>query len=248
MRLTEPRLAVPLLLVLALLLRLPNLLESFWLDEAVKSTHQVTASLPGLWWSISGPKEAPFYPVVMFFWVSVAGEHELMVRLPSLMLGLGSIVLTCLIAGRFGAGYLLAGLILCFSPVHVWYSQEATQYTTCMFFILCAVYVWPRVSALPFSWKAHAIYVIALLAASFTHYYAAIFLLPFTLLSLRAEKSIRRTIWLHHAVVVALLGLWLVLLLSRGMGTWQRSPGHSRSSSGGCCSSNGSSMATHSGR
>ena len=91
-----------------------------------------------------------------------------------------------------------------------------------MFFILCAVYVWPRVSALPFSWKAHAIYVIALLAASFTHYYAAIFLLPFTLLSLRAEKSIRRTIWLHHAVVVALLGLWLVLLLSRGMGTWQR--------------------------
>lgn len=214
--LDQPRFAVALLLVLGLLLRLPNFLRSLWYDEVVKATHQINSSLSRLWHFVSTDYAAPLHPVLMFFWVEVFGEHEFSVRLPSLLFGLASLVLTYRIARRFEANALLAMVIVCFSPAHVWYSQEGTHYTMYGFLVLLAVYVWPRVARAPLSWPTHAIYFVSLLTASFTHYYAVLLLVPFTLLSLRAEKRMRRVVWLEHALIVVLLGLWLIGQYGRG--------------------------------
>lgn len=137
-RLNEPSLAVPLLVLIALALRLPHLGESLWLDEVIYSTHYRSSSVQGLWQFLTQNDPAPLYPILTFAWVSVVGDHEVLVRLPSLVFGLGSIVLAYHIARRVGGGYtaFLAGLFLCLSPAHVWYSREATPYAMTMFLLL----------------------------------------------------------------------------------------------------------------
>jgi 4-amino-4-deoxy-L-arabinose transferase-like glycosyltransferase len=165
--------------------------------------------------TVPGP---PLYLVVGFYWAHLFGESELMVRLPSLVGGLGSIVLTYLIALRFLAGgtAFLAALVLCFSPAHVWYSQEATPYALTLFFLLVAVYVWPHVPTVPFSVTRWVIYLSALLSAVFTHYYAAVFLAPFTLLSVMTERTRRSKLLLAHGLVVLALGLWFATRYREG--------------------------------
>ncbi len=187
----QPRFAIPILIGLAVLLRLPNLTESLWFDEVVYSTLYRGPSEERLWRTLMRVPGPPLYLVWGFYWAHLFGESELIVRLPSLVCGLGSVVLTYLIARRFvsGGAAFLAGIVLCFSPAHVWYSQEATPYAMTMFFLLVAVYVWPRVSTLPFSVAAWEIYVGALMLAVFTHYYAAVFLAPFTILAVTGEKD-----------------------------------------------------------
>ncbi len=217
-RLDTPRVAVPLLLVLAMALRLHNLSESLWFDEVVYSTHYRTPSVDRLWALVMKIPGPPLYPVLMYSWVSLVGDHELIVRLPPLLFGLGSIVLTYFIARRFHRPFmpLLAGLLLCFSPVHVWYSQEATPYAMTMCLLLTAVFVWPRLRTPPFSLAAYAVYSGALLMAVLTHYYAAFFLLPFTLLAWRTDKPIRQKVFLTHAVVVLSVVAWLAVRYASG--------------------------------
>lgn len=155
----------------------------------------------------------PLYPVLAYLWSGVLGDHELIVRLPSLIFGLGSIVLTYLIAGRFGRGGMpfLAALFLCLSPTHIWYSQEATPYAMSMFFLLAAVFVWPRVTAPAASWKDFALYLTMVVTASFTHFYAAVCLVPFTVLGLMTAREIRHRILLINGLAVLALAVWLAI-------------------------------------
>jgi 4-amino-4-deoxy-L-arabinose transferase-like glycosyltransferase len=189
-RLAEPRYAVPLLILFAALLRLPNLGESLWFDEVMYSTRIGTRSLQALWRSVTDSQHGPFYPAVLYLWTTLAGESEIMVRLPSMVCGIGSIVLAYLLARRHAGSRaaVVAALFLCLSPVHVWYSQEATPYAMALFLLLAAMYVQPWVapSAAGMGWAA--LYVLLLSAAVLCHAYTAVFLLPLTLAALRLPR------------------------------------------------------------
>ncbi|MBI3795440.1 MAG: glycosyltransferase family 39 protein [Deltaproteobacteria bacterium] len=114
------------LVVLGLVLRLPNLDESLWLDEVLYSTSYVASSLDRLWYLFLNDTAAPLYRVLLFFWTKIFGETELSIRTPSLLFGISSIVLTYGIARAYCSPSVafLAAALLCFSPAHVWYSQE----------------------------------------------------------------------------------------------------------------------------
>lgn len=118
------RLALPLILLLALLLRLPGLGESLWYDEAVYTSA-----------TMSGESRAdvlfhdihpPIYAWIVDGWTALFGENEVVLRLPSLVFGLGSIAATYFLAQRWlGSGAaLLCGVLMAISPAHIWYSQE----------------------------------------------------------------------------------------------------------------------------
>jgi uncharacterized membrane protein len=205
----RPGLAVALLVVMAAALRLPHLGESLWYDEVVYSTRYAASSLDSLWRFFLTDPSAPLYRVLLFFWVEVFGDSELSVRAPSLLFGIASIGLTYGIARRFGSWWVafLAASFLCFAPAHVWYSQEATPYAMTLFFLLATVLAWLRVRADPTRPAWYAVYCVALLAAVFTHYFAALCLLPLTLMSLRLERSPRRRILAAHAVIVLALAV-----------------------------------------
>lgn len=208
---TNERPIVLLLLVVAVVLRLPNLGESLWYDEVWYSTRGVGSSLAQLWSRFLTEPPAPLYGVLLFFWVRVFGDGELSVRLPSLLFGLASIGLTYRIARTYGSPLVasVAAAFLCVSPVHVWYSQEATPYAMTLFSLLASVLAWLRLREDPTRPARYAVYGGALLATVFTHYFAALFLLPLTLLSLGFAASARGRVLAVHVGVVALLALVL---------------------------------------
>jgi mannosyltransferase len=148
---------------------------------------------------------------LLYFWINLFGEAEPLVRLPSLLGGISSIVLTYEIAKEYCSprAALLVGLLLCLSPAHVWYSQDATPYAVPLFFYLTTVLAWLRLREMPSRKGWYAVYLGAFLATVFAHYDAAVLLLPLTLLSLTLERPLRRRIIVAHAVVVLSLALAL---------------------------------------
>ena len=204
------------LIGLAVLLRLPGLGESLWSDEVNYSTSSGVSSPADLWSYIVHKPEAPLYRILLFLWNAVAGDHEIVVRLPSLVSGILCVGLTWHLAriccGRPTA--LLAALLLSLSPVHVWYSQEATPYSMTLLFLLAATVIWLRLIREGTGHGWFTAYCGLILAAVFTHYYAAAFLLPLSLLALRAQRPVRRWILAANfgagACVVLVLGAKLV--------------------------------------
>ena len=79
------------ILFLALLLRLPNLAESLWLDElwSIRIILDNTDPLRTLLRDI----HPPLYSIFMFSWIRLFGDSELSIRLPSLVFGLVSVQL-----------------------------------------------------------------------------------------------------------------------------------------------------------
>lgn len=202
---------VPLLAVLAVVLRLPNLGESVWFDEVWYSASRARSSLSDVWSDFLLQPPAPLYGVVMYFWVRVFGDSEVAVRIPSLVFGIASIGLTYRIAGTYGSPWvgLGAAAFLCVSPVHVWYSQEATPYAMTLFFLLASVLAWLRLREDPARPARYAVYGGALLVTVFTHYFTVLFLLPLSMVGLTLDRSSRRRVLAVHALVVACLVLAL---------------------------------------
>lgn len=217
-RLDDARVVVPILLGLALLLRLPNLAESLWFDEVQYSTRHVAANAGRLWHFVTGGLPAPLYPTMAFLWTGMVGESEVNVRVPSLIAGLTSIVLAYVIARRIGGAgaAALAGITLCLSPAHVWYSQEATPYAVAVCFMLAAIVAWPRVVEDEGGLRWPIAYGASFLAAGLTHYYLAAFLLPLTALALTVRGRGRRRLLVANALVAAGIALVVGFKYLRG--------------------------------
>jgi 4-amino-4-deoxy-L-arabinose transferase-like glycosyltransferase len=189
-RVARPPAAVALLLILGAALRVPNLGESLWLDEVLYSTREGLRVFGGLWRTVTSAQHGAGYPALLYAWTAVVPETEVWLRLPSLAFGVGSIVLTYAIARRYGSreAALLAALFLCLSPVHVWYSQEATPYAAALCLLLAAVHLQPRITASAAGLAWLLLYVIVLAAAVLCHAYAAVLLLPLTLAAVRMPR------------------------------------------------------------
>jgi len=203
---------------LGAVLRLPNLGESLWFDEVMYSTKYLMASWSDLWRLFLFDPPAPLYRVFMFFWTTLFGGHELVLRLPSLLFGISSILLAYLIAETSGSrkAALLAALLLCLSPVQIWYSQEGTPYSMAQFFLLATVYLYRRIMAVGSDRRRSVLYLVFFLLSVFTHYYAAIFILPLSISALPAESRTRRRILAVHLLVVLCLVVFLGIKYAAG--------------------------------
>lgn len=203
---------IVLFLVVGTVLRLPHIGESLWYDEVLYATRQTVSSLSDLWRFSTNLPSAPLYRILMFLWNTVFGENELAVRIPSLVFGIASILLTYVIADRYGSRRtaILAALLLCLSPVHIWYSQEATPYAMALCFLLSAVYVGIRLRSDNSGRGRYVVYFGCFLVAVFTHYYTAIFLLPLSVVAIKSERAVRKRIMTAHGVI----GLCLASALS----------------------------------
>ena len=85
------------ILILGLGLRLVNLNQSLWLDEAVQAiTSQ--GSLLGVFQELSGDFHPPLYHLLMWCWVHSVGNSEIILRLPSVIFGTLTIYVVYLIA------------------------------------------------------------------------------------------------------------------------------------------------------
>lgn len=207
------------LAALALVARLPRLGRSLWYDEVYYSTQEKFTSWQQLFGALWAGLEAPLYRILLFAWTSLFGEDEIVVRLPSLAFALLSIILAYELARRYATPQvaIAVGLWLSLSPVHVWYSREATPYAmvSCLVLAtaLCAQRIADRGGE---SWGQVVAYFGLLVGAVYTHYYAAVILAPLSLLAWSAtDRACRRILWINLAVAVSFSGVVLKMLADR---------------------------------
>jgi hypothetical protein len=126
---TERRVLFGIVFVLAVATRVHDLgSESLWLDEAI-TFHRSRLPLRELVADALKAYHNPAYFTLIHFWMKL-GDDEFMLRLPSAMFGIGTVLFTFSI-GRVAAGNWAgfgAALVLCLNPVVVEYDQEARMY------------------------------------------------------------------------------------------------------------------------
>ncbi len=139
--LSKHRLVVgSLLVVIALLVRMPNFNESLWYDEVWYTSVMLdSTSINQVLFHDVHP---PLYPLIMKGWIELFGDSEISVRFPSLLFGLASLGVTfALTQAWFGCRIaLLATLLMVLSPVHVWHCQEAKNNMLLLLLTLLSVY------------------------------------------------------------------------------------------------------------
>lgn len=132
-----------LILILGFILRLLNLNQSLWLDEAIGAEAVKNLSLNDLLTKYSTADfHPPGYNLFLWFWTHSFGFTEIVLRLPSVIFGVLTILLVFLTAKKlfsYRVGFVTATL-LSFNPLHIYYSQEARMYSFAAFAVCLSIY------------------------------------------------------------------------------------------------------------
>jgi len=142
-----------LILLLALGLRLVNLNQSLWLDEAVQA---ITAqkSLTYIFQEIIGDFHPPLYHFLMHFWVRIFGSSEIALRMPSVLFGVGTVLVINELTNyglrikkmtKLRINGLLVAIFLATAPFHIYYSQEARMYSLVTFLATASMYFFIKI-------------------------------------------------------------------------------------------------------
>lgn len=119
-----------LILILGLLLRLINLNQSLWFDEAINVVYARDSSLIFYLTNyIIGDFHPPGWFFILWVFTNLLGTAEIIVRMPSVIFGVLTIYLTYLVGKEFSKKVgLIAALLMSLAPLHIYYSQEARPY------------------------------------------------------------------------------------------------------------------------
>jgi hypothetical protein len=154
--------------------RLPA--QSLWYDEGV-SWYLTRMSPPALTVWTANDIQPPLYYYLLWLWVRLAGTSEYALRFLSIFFGVLTLPLLWVTARRLlgTRAAWLAALLLTLSPLHVYYAQEARMYTLLTFLGLLSSYLLLRLLnnpsvnlQSPYLWS----YVLSVVAALYTHYFA----------------------------------------------------------------------------
>ncbi|MCX7928130.1 MAG: glycosyltransferase family 39 protein [Patescibacteria group bacterium] len=133
-----------------LLLRLINIDQSLWLDEAIGALAARDYTYSGILDEfIKFDNHPPFYYIALKFWINLFGQSEIAIRSLSLVFGILTIYLTYQIArlfdevkkSVFGFSFpFLVAFLMSISQFAVYFSQEARMYQMAAFFAACVFY------------------------------------------------------------------------------------------------------------
>ena len=197
------RITLVLILLVAFALRVYRLDgQSLWYDEAV-TAHVASQGISELTRWTADDIQPPLYYYVVAGWTRLSGRGEWALRFPSVCFSLLTVALMWSLARRlFGAGRsgqiagLVAALVAAISPLYVYYAQEARMYAQLTFLCALAGYALLRatnddgrrmtdersrssVVGRPSSVVWWLIFVLASVAALYTHYFAFFLLLAY---------------------------------------------------------------------
>jgi 4-amino-4-deoxy-L-arabinose transferase-like glycosyltransferase len=205
------------ILIFSGVLRIINLNQSVWLDEA--TTALTTALTLRQFFSgfIVSDFHPPLYYLLIKFWVMIFGSSEVSVRIPSLLFSVGSVYLTYLVAKKLfdeKAG-LIAAILIAVNGLSVYYAQEARSYSMTTFLALLMVYFYLN--------KKWLLFGVALAAAGMTDY-VVLFMLPVFWIFAYKEKKL----WYSHLFLLTIYLIWspvFVKQLTAGLGVKDVLPG-----------------------
>ncbi len=132
-----------LILLLSLVLRVVNLNQSLWLDEAISINSIKSLSFKSIIFNFS-PNDfhPPLFYLILRAWTFVFGTSEISLRLPSVILGIATVYIIYLIGKKLydQKTGLIAATLLATAPLHIYYSQEARMYMLAAFLTSLSVY------------------------------------------------------------------------------------------------------------
>ncbi|KKU90757.1 MAG: hypothetical protein UY21_C0017G0011 [Microgenomates group bacterium GW2011_GWA1_48_10] len=188
-----------LILLLGLGLRVINLNQSLWLDEAIEILGVGENSFVTLLTTYSiGDFHPPLYHYILKVWDSIFGHSEIASRLPSAMFGVATVFFVYKIGQVLGGRRLgvLAAILLAINPLAIYYSQEARMYALAACAVAAAVYFFLK--------KNWLLYGFSMLVGIYTDY------LPFLMFPVFFLFSPNKTKFLisHFSFLIFLLP-WL---------------------------------------
>lgn len=149
-----------------------------WFDEAYAILSSINIQeylVKGIFLDTS----PPLYQLVLHGWIALFGSGITSVRLVSVLCGAGAIPLIYCIA-RYcydKKTAVVSALLLTFSPLHVWYSQEARSYSLNVFLTMACVWCALRVCH-EYKRKWMILFCGLFFGAIYVHYYNAFIVLP----------------------------------------------------------------------
>ncbi len=197
---------VSIVFAIALSLRLYHLgFHDFWYDEIGTIGY---AQYPWSNWN------APLYWILLHFWIKLFGISEFSLRFPSLIFSFLSVILVfflgkSLFNRKIG---IFASIFMGLSPFHLWYAQEARDYSMILFLGLLSSY---------FLYKAlkdrqtgfWLFFILASIAGLYTNYF---FIFLFTAQLLYIIVFLRPLrISIKHITAFLIIGLGFLPYLSR---------------------------------
>ena len=165
-----------LILVTGFLLRIYKLSsQSIWLDEAYSIYHSQQNFAHVISFKDLSP---PLYYVLLHFWIRLTGTSEFSVRLLSVFFGTASVFIIYLLGShifnkRVG---IYSALLVAFSPLHIYFSQEARTYSLLFALTLLSMYFYSKLNK-DASKRIIAGYLLSTVFLTYAHLYALLIVL-----------------------------------------------------------------------
>lgn len=202
-----------LILLAAFLLRLIHLSQSLWLDEAI-TVVAAAKTLPQIYYHLQLDFHPPLYYYILHFWIILFGQAEWVVRLPSVIFGVGTIYfvykITLTLFSKKTA--LLAALLLTLSQFHIYYSQEARMYSLVTLASTASIYFLAEFSK-ERKKKSLIFYFLSTLVAIYSDYFA--FFVVFAQILWVFAKKVPKTVLGKLIFVWAALALGYIFWIPR---------------------------------
>jgi len=196
---------LPIIIIIAFALRIYSLgSQPLWLDEAITvfEAQQGIIASTHHWLLLLDPPLV--HQLLLSIWIKAFGISEVSVRLMSAIIGTASVYTVYLIGKRLfheRAG-IFAAIIVCVSPFHIYYSQEARHYI--LLFLLVNLSFFHYLNK---NWKS---YIAASALAFYTHFFALFAILAQNAYHFLNRKKISEWIKVQGWLLVFMLP-WFLL-------------------------------------
>lgn len=200
-----------------LILRLININQSLWLDEAISALVARDYTFSTIVWEfLKGDNHPPLFYLMLRFWGLVFGFSDFSLRLLPVLFGTLTIVLTYLLINKLinRPAAIIASLFISTSPLHVYYSQELRMYPVVTFWAVLLMYWYLKLmTSKPVLWKwfLFSLGLIGFIATD----YIGLFLLPvFFILALKEKVNLIKLILSFIPLIVAFIW-WIPIFLQQ---------------------------------
>ncbi len=164
-----------LILFLALLIRLINLDQSLWLDEAIQAYASQLSIKDLVFNFLPGDFNPPFFYLITWLFTRLLGNSETVLRLPSVLASIGTVYLTLKFLKTIKVRpelIKMGGILMATAPLLIYYSQEARAYSLVVFLVFSSMYcLWHFINN-NISTKIKFLYFVSTSLIFLTHYSA----------------------------------------------------------------------------
>ena len=181
--------------------------HDFWYDEIYSIFY---AKHPWQNWN------APLYWIVLHFWVKIFGFSELSLRLPSMLFNFSTTGIVFLLGRALFSKKtaILATLLIVLSPFHLWYAQEARDYSMAVFFGTFSTYIL-FLAVKESRFKKWLIFTLVSLAGMYTNYFYIFLVVAQFLYILYISRFRIRKIYASFLLIGGVFGFYIPRFMSK---------------------------------